>query len=91
MLSILILVAAVGEMMLPSLLAQMINGGVTNSSKHTILILAVIMAVITVLSCTINFLSVRIASHSQKRLDIKVSSYVRSINCSNVFCAGISK
>lgn len=74
LLSILILVAAVGEMMLPSLLAQMINGGVTNSSKHTILILAVIMAVITVLSCTINFLSVRIAS----RISTDFSAQLRS-------------
>lgn len=61
-LSILVLVAAVGEMMLPSLLAQMINNGVTDSSHSTILILVAVMAGITVLACVVNFLSVRIAS-----------------------------
>lgn len=62
LLSILVLIAAVGEMMLPSLLARMINNGVADSSRRTVLTLAVVMAGITVLACIINFLSVRMAS-----------------------------
>lgn len=76
LLSILILVSAVGEMMLPSLLAQMINTGVANSSKDIILTLAIIMAVITILSCTINFLSVRIASRISTDFSAKLRSQV---------------
>ena len=62
LLSVLVLVAAVAEMMLPSLLAQMINSGVTDSSQSTIFILAAVMAGVTALACIVNFLSVRIAS-----------------------------
>lgn len=62
LLSVLVLFAAVAEMMLPSLLAQMINSGVTDSSQSTIFILAAVMAGITALACIVNFLSVRIAS-----------------------------
>ena len=61
-LSALVFIAAVAEMMLPSLLAQMINSGVTTSSNRTILTLAIIMVGITALACAVNFLSVRIAS-----------------------------
>ena len=62
-LSALVLVAAVGEMMLPSLLAQMINDGISDSSNSTILVIAAVMAGITVMACIVNFLSVKIASH----------------------------
>ncbi|XCP86763.1 ABC transporter ATP-binding protein [Roseburia hominis] len=62
LLSVLVLFAAVAEMMLPSLLAQMINSGVTDSSQSTIFILAAVMAGVTALACIVNFLSVRIAS-----------------------------
>lgn len=58
----LVLLVAIAEMMLPSLLAQMINGGVTEGAKGTIGVLAVIMAAITIMACVVNFLSVRIAS-----------------------------
>ena len=61
-LSILVLIAAVGEMMLPSLLAQMINDGVADTSKSKVLTLAILMAGITILVCVVNFLSVKIAS-----------------------------
>ena len=50
LLSALILAAAVGEMMLPSLLAQMINSGVAKGSDSRILVLAAVMAVITALA-----------------------------------------
>ena len=62
LLSVLVLFAAVAEMMLPSLLAQMINSGVADSSRSTIFILAAVMAGVTVLACVVNFLSVKIAS-----------------------------
>ena len=62
LLSILILFAAIAEMMLPSLLAQMINSGVTDNSQNMILVLAVIMAGGTALAGGVNFLSVKNAS-----------------------------
>ncbi len=62
LLSALILTSAVAEMMLPSLLAQMINDGVAHSANGSILTLAAVMAGITALACTVSFLSVRIAS-----------------------------
>ncbi|RAQ30099.1 ABC transporter ATP-binding protein [Hydrogeniiclostridium mannosilyticum] len=62
LLSVLVLFAAVAEMMLPSLLAQMINSGVADSSRSTIFILAAVMAGVTVLACVVNFWSVKIAS-----------------------------
>lgn len=58
----LVLLAAIAEMLLPSLLAQMINGGVAEGAKGTIGVLAIIMAAITIMACVVNFLSVRIAS-----------------------------
>ena len=61
-LTVLILLSAIGQMMLPSLLAQMINGGVAVSSPSAIRVLAVIMVAITVCSCLINLASVRVAS-----------------------------
>lgn len=62
LLSILILFAAIAEMMLPSLLAQMINNGVTENSQNMILVLVAIMAGVTALAGVVNFLSVKIAS-----------------------------
>ena len=61
-LSVLVLLSAIGQMMLPALLARMINSGVAVQSRSTIGVLAVIMAVITVFSCLINLGSVRLAS-----------------------------
>lgn len=61
-LSLLVLLSAVVEMMLPSLLAQMINSGVADSSRSAVFILAAVMAGVTALACIVNFLSVRIAS-----------------------------
>ena len=61
-LTVLILLSAIGQMMLPSLLAQMINGGIAVGSPSAIRVLAVIMVAITVCSCLINLASVRVAS-----------------------------
>ena len=62
LLSVLVLFAAIAEMMLPSLLAQMINSGVSESSRSTIIIIAIVMVGVTALACAVNFLSVKIAS-----------------------------
>lgn len=61
-LSVLVLFAAIAEMMLPSLLAQMINNGVADSSRSAVLSLAAVMTGVTILACIVNFLSVKIAS-----------------------------
>lgn len=87
-LSALILLSAVGEMLLPSLLAQMINRGVNNAAKKTILVLALIMAVITVFACIINFLSVKIASRISTdfaaKLRSEVFEQVQSFSCAEL-------
>ena len=81
-LSVLVLLSAIGQMMLPSLLAQMINGGVAVQSRSTIGALAVIMAVITVFSCLINLLvrlasgiSTQFASQLRERVFDKVQTF----------------
>ena len=58
----LILLSAVGQMLLPSFLARMISDGVGGASSRIIWIYAAIMAAVTVFSCVISFLSVKIAS-----------------------------
>ncbi len=59
---LLVLISAVGSMLLPSFLAQMINRGVMVDQRNVIGILGIIMATITVFSCIINFFSVKIAA-----------------------------
>ncbi len=59
---LLVLLSAVGQMLLPSFLAQMINSGVAAGSEGAIWSLAAIMAAVTVFSCIISFWSVKIAS-----------------------------
>ena len=61
-LSVLVLFAAIAEMMLPSLRAQMINNGVADSSRSAVLSLAAVMTGVTILACIVNFWSVKIAS-----------------------------
>lgn len=61
-LSVLVLFAAIAEMMLPSLLAQMINNGVADSSRSAVLSLAAVMTGVTILACIVNFWPVKIAS-----------------------------
>ena len=55
LLAVLVLFAAVAEMILPSLLAQMINSGVADSSRSTVLSLSAVMAGVTLLACIVNF------------------------------------
>lgn len=59
---LLILLSAVGQMLLPALLSQMISRGVANNKDSVLLIYGIIMAVVTVFSCLISLLSVREAS-----------------------------
>lgn len=60
---ILVLLSAVGQMLLPSFLAQMISKGVTTGARSVVWIYAAIMAAVTVFSCIISLLSVKIASY----------------------------
>lgn len=60
---VLILMSAVGQMLLPSFLAQMISHGVAEGENKVIWTYAAIMAGVTVMSCIISFLSVKIASY----------------------------
>lgn len=76
LLSILILASAIGEMLLPSLLAQMINSGVSSGEHRRILIIASIMIGITILACVINFLSVKLASHISTEFSAKLRAAV---------------
>ena len=59
----LVLLSAVGQMLLPSFLAQIISHGVAEGEKRVIWTYAVIMAAVTVFSCLISFFSVKIASY----------------------------
>lgn len=60
---VLVLLSAVGQMLLPSFLAQMISHGVAEGENRIIWMYAAIMAGVTVFSCIISFLSVKIASY----------------------------
>ncbi len=59
----LVLLSAVGQMLLPSFLAQMISHGVATGANHVVWIYAAIMAAITIVSCIISLLSVKLASY----------------------------
>lgn len=59
----LVLLSAIGQMLLPSFLAQMISHGVAEGENRIIWMYAAIMAGVTVFSCIISFLSVKIASY----------------------------
>lgn len=76
LLAVLVLFAAVAEMMLPSLLAQMIGSGVTGSSRSAIFTLAAVMAGVTAFACIVNFLSVRIASRISTDFSAKLRGLV---------------
>ena len=58
-----VLLSAIGQMLLPSFLAQMISHGVAEGENRVIWMYAIIMAGVTVFSCIISFLSVKIASY----------------------------
>lgn len=59
----LVLLSAVGQMLLPSFLAQMISRGVVTGTNRVVWIYAAIMAAVTIFSCIISLLSVKIASY----------------------------
>lgn len=59
----LVLLSAIGQMLLPSFLAQMISHGVAEGENRVIWMYAIIMAGVTVFSCIISFLFVKIASY----------------------------
>ena len=59
----LILISAVGQMLLPSFLAQMISHGVAQEQVSQVYLYGCIMAGVTVVSCVVSFLSVKMASY----------------------------
>ena len=59
----LILLSAVGQMLLPSFLAQMISHGVAQAQVSQVYLYGSIMAAVTVVSCIVSFLSVKMASY----------------------------
>ena len=69
----LVLLSAVGQMLLPSFLAQMISHGVAEGKNRVIWMYAIIMAGVTLLSCVISFLSVKIASYISTEFAAPVS------------------
>ncbi|MCU6747038.1 ABC transporter ATP-binding protein/permease [Faecalicatena acetigenes] len=73
-----VLLSAVGQMLLPSFLAQMINNGVAANSKQMIWIFAAIMAAVTVFSCIVSFFSVKIASYISTDFAAKLRNLVFS-------------
>ncbi|MCM1166944.1 MAG: ABC transporter ATP-binding protein/permease [Lachnospiraceae bacterium] len=62
MLLIFMLIASVAEMMLPTLLANMIDDGVGGENKGVIFTLAVIMAVMAVLACIANIAATKLSA-----------------------------
>ena len=74
----LVLLSAVGQMLLPSFLAQMISHGVAEGENHIVWMYAAIMAGVTVLSCVISFLSVKIASKISTEFAAQVRNQVFS-------------
>lgn len=73
-----VLLSAVGQMLLPSFLAQMISHGVAEGENRVIWMYAAIMAGVTVLSCVISFLSVKIASKISTEFAAQVRNQVFS-------------
>ena len=57
LLIILMLLAAVASMMLPTLLANMIDVGVADNSVNAIVAIAIVMAVLSILGCVFNILA----------------------------------
>lgn len=66
-LSLLLLVTAVAEMMLPTLLAGMIDKGIPSGSRSLILTIAVVMAVMAAVSCVTNIAATRISARISTR------------------------
>lgn len=62
LLIVFMLVAAIAEMMLPTMLANMIDGGVAQNSKTMIFTLAIVMAVMAVLACAASVISTRLSA-----------------------------
>ena len=86
---LLVLLSAVGQMLLPSFLAQMISHGVAEGENRIVWMYAVIMAGVTLFSCVISFLSVKIASYISTdfaaQLRTQVFSKVQEFGRTSVF------
>ena len=88
----LVLLSAVGQMLLPFFLSQMIDHGVAEQANSVIWVYAAIMAAVTVFSCIISFLSVKIASYISTdfaaQLRNHVFAKVQSFSAAEMDCFG---
>lgn len=88
----LVLLSAVGQMLLPFFLSQMIDHGVAEQANSVICVYAAIMAAVTVFSCIISFLSVKIASYISTdfaaQLRNHVFTKVQSFSAAEMDCFG---
>ncbi|MBS5144628.1 MAG: ABC transporter ATP-binding protein [Butyricicoccus pullicaecorum] len=88
----LVLLSAVGQMLLPFFLSQMIDHGVAEQANSVIWVYAAIMAAVTVFSCIISFLSVKIASYISTdfaaQLRNHVFTKVQSFSAAEMDCFG---
>lgn len=73
-----ILIASLAEMMIPTMLANMIDGGVAEGSKSVIFTIAIIMAVMALLSCIANITATTLSA----KISTKFAADVRS----EIFC-----
>lgn len=72
---VLMLIASLGEMLLPTLLAKMIDSGVAENSRSTIIMLAVAMAVIALVACITNIIATVISAN----ISTKFAADVRTV------------
>ena len=83
-----IILSAVAQMLLPAFLAQMISKGVTEANISQIWIYGLIMAAVTICSCIISFLSVKLASYISTdfaaQLRTKVFAKVQSFSAAEM-------
>ena len=88
----LVLLSAIGQMLLPFFLSQMIDHGVAEQASSVIWVYAAIMAAVTVFSCIISFLSVKIASYISTdfaaQLRNHVFAKVQSFSAAEMDCFG---
>ena len=88
----LVLLSAIGQMLLPFFLSQMIDHGVAEQASSVIWVHAAIMAAVTVFSCIISFLSVKIASYISTdfaaQLRNHVFAKVQSFSAAEMDCFG---
>ncbi len=57
-----LLISSVAQMLIPSLLSQMIDKGVTGSNEKLIIVIAIVMIALSILACVMNVVSTNISA-----------------------------